>query len=211
MTLQSDEYLSLASFSEGFFKDRGSKFFAHAYHVCEEKEIKEILKNLRKEFHDARHHCYAYRLGSEKLIYRANDDGEPSSSAGKPILGQIISHDLTDVLIVVIRYFGGTLLGVPGLINANRSAAKDAIKNGQIVVKTIKDVIHIRFDYLAMNNVMRIIKDYKAKLIYQEYDMECLIHLQIRSSQTSKLIHKLELLEKVELKLLDSKAQDNCE
>ena len=188
MELQSDEYKTLVSKSEGYYKDRGSKFFAHAYPVSEENEIKAILKGLRKEFHDARHYCYAYRLGAKKLRYRANDDGEPSSSAGKPILGQILSQDLTDILIVVIRYFGGTLLGVPGLIKANKSAAKDAIENGEIIVKTVNDILHVKFDYLEMNNVMRIIKEEQPKIIHQAYDLECLIHLEVRRSHTLQLI-----------------------
>ncbi len=211
MTLQSDEYQTLASNSQGFFKDRGSKFFAHAFPVSQEEEIKEILKDLRKEFHDARHHCYAYRLGAGKLIYRANDDGEPSSSAGKPILGQILSYDLTDILIVVIRYFGGTLLGVPGLINAYRSAAKDAIENGEIIIKTVNDILLVRFDYLEMNNVMRIIKEEQPKMIHQAYDLECLIHLEVRRSHTSRLVKKLKKIDKAEVKVIETKALDNCE
>lgn len=211
MTLKSDEYKTITSYSDGFFKDRGSKFFAHAYPVTSEEEIKDILRELRKKYHDARHHCYAYRLGADKLIYRANDDGEPSSSAGKPILGQIQSYDLTDILIVVIRYFGGTLLGVPGLINANRSAARDAIENGKIKIKTIGDIIQLKFDYLEMNNVMRIIKEDQLKIVHQEYDLECLIHLRVRRLHTSRLIDKLNKVEKAEAKVLEVRDIDNCE
>ena len=128
-----DNYLSIEKRSEGIYKDRGSKFLAFAFPVYQEDEIKDILAELRKEYHDARHHCYAYRLGASKEIYRVNDDGEPSSSAGKPIFGQIQSNDLSNILIVVVRYFGGTLLGVGGLINAYRSAAADALINASII------------------------------------------------------------------------------
>ena len=202
MTIQSDEYRTLTEHSNGSFKDKGSKFFAFAFPVSSEDEIKTILADLRKKYHDARHHCYAYRLGHEKLKYRANDDGEPSSSAGKPILGQLLSYDLTDVLIVVIRYFGGTLLGVPGLINAYRSAARDAIEDGKIVVLTVKDKIQIVFDYLAMNSVMKIIKEENAKIINQSYDMECTIDIEVRRKLTSRIIKKLNKIDKLSATLL---------
>ncbi len=195
MTLQTDEYKTLASNSTGSFKDRGSKFFAFAFPVTSEDEIKQIQADLRKKYHDARHHCFAYRLGPEKLRYRANDDGEPSSSAGKPILGQLLSFDLTDVLIIVIRYFGGTLLGVPGLINAYRTSARDAIENGDIVIKTVRDKIRINFDYLAMNRVMKIIKEDNAKISNQIYDMECQIDIEIRRNLRDKLVEKFNKIE----------------
>jgi len=211
MTLKSDEYKTLKDKSEGSFKDRGSKFFAFAYPVSSEEDIKEILQDLRKEYHDARHHCYAYRLGPDKLRYRANDDGEPSSSAGKPILGQLLSYDLTDLLIVVIRYFGGTLLGVPGLINAYRTSAKNAIENGIIIVKTVNDIVEIRFDYLAMNNIMRIIKDENPKMIYQSYDMNCVIHLEVRQSLTERLLKKISKVEDAEANTMNINDIYDCE
>ena len=142
-----DTYYTISAPSEGLFKDRGSRFIALAYPVTTEKEIKEIQVSLRKKYHDARHHCYAYRLGYDKSVYRVNDDGEPSGTAGKPIFGQIQSKDLTNIFIVVIRYFGGTLLGVSGLINAYRSAAADAIEHAQIIQKTIMDLYEISFEY----------------------------------------------------------------
>ena len=203
MTIQTDEYKTLSSKSTGSFKDRGSKFFAFAFPVKSEDEIKLIQANLRKKYHDARHHCYAYRLGPEKLKYRTNDDGEPSSSAGKPILGQMLSYDLTDILIVVIRYFGGTLLGVPGLINAYRTSAKDSIENGEIVIKRVKDNIRITFDYLAMNSVMKIIKEEDAKISDQTYDMECQIDIEIRRNLKDRLIEKLNKIENCEAILKD--------
>ena len=201
MALETDEYRTLTKVSEGSFKDRGSKFLAFAYPVSTEDEIKDILQDLRKQYHDARHHCYAYRLGHEKLLYRANDDGEPSSSAGKPILGQIQSYNLTDLLIVVIRYFGGTLLGVPGLINAYRTAAKDAIENNEIVTKTVNDILHISFDYLSMNDVMRVIKEEQPRMTHQEYDLNCIIHLEVRKSHLSRLLDKLEKIDNLQVKL----------
>lgn len=206
MKLQSDEYRTLSSLSEGSFKDKGSKFLAFAYPVSTEEEIKDILQNLRKQYHDARHHCYAYRLGHEKLVYRANDDGEPSSSAGKPILGQLQSYDLTDTLIVVIRYFGGTLLGVPGLINAYRSAAREAIENNRVIIKTVNDDILVNFDYLAMNDVMRIIKEEDVNITSQEYDLECSIQLNVRRSQVSRLLKKFDKVEQAEaqIKIVDN-------
>ena len=192
----SDFYHTIEKTSEGYFKDKGSKFYAYAYPLKKEEEVKEIINRLKKENHSARHFCYAWRLGKEEIRFRANDDGEPSSSAGKPILGQLLSHDLTDILIVVIRYFGGTLLGVPGLINAYRTSAREAIEHGEIIVKTVKDKIQINFNYLAMNSVMKIIKDEEAKIVHQNYDNECEIHLEIRRSLTSRIIVKLSKVEK---------------
>lgn len=211
MELSSDQYKTLKSFSTGSFKDRGSKFIAFAYPVKSESEIKLIQANLRKKYHDARHHCYAYRLGPEKLKYRANDDGEPSSSAGKPILGQLLSYDLTDVLIVVIRYFGGTLLGVPGLINAYRTSTKEAIENGEVITKTVQDKIRIVFDYLAMNSVMKIIKDEDAKISNQVYDLECKIDIDIRRNLSNRLVEKLNKIENCRATLKDEQSSGNCE
>ena len=154
-----DEYYTLSKPSEGIFKDKGSKFIAKAFPVFSETEIKAIQEQLRSEYHDARHHCYAYMLGADKKVFRANDDGEPSSTAGKPILGQIKSFELTNVLIVVIRYFGGTKLGVSGLIHAYKTATEEALKNAEIVKKTLLDYYQLKFDYAAMNDIMRILKE----------------------------------------------------
>ena len=146
-----DTYKTIEKPSEGLFKDKGSKFISLAFPVNSEEEIKEIVQSIKKEHHSARHHCYAWRLGADQLHFRANDDGEPSSTAGKPILGQIQSFDLTNILIVVVRYFGGTLLGVSGLINAYRSAALDAINQAEIVEKLVEKWLLVDFDYGAMN------------------------------------------------------------
>ena len=154
------QYWTIETISEGLYKEKGSKFFSYAYPVKTEEEIKEIVKELKKQYYDARHHCYAFMLGAEQLHFRANDDGEPSNSAGNPILGQIRSANLTNILIVVVRYFGGTKLGVPGLIHAYKTAAFEAIENARIVPRDITKIIDIAFDYLAMNDIMKVIKEY---------------------------------------------------
>ena len=166
-----DTYKTLAEPSEGQFKDRGSKFLAHAYPVSTEDEIKLQLEQLRKTYYDARHHCYAYQLGFDKSAYRINDDGEPSGTAGRPIHGQINSFDLTNILIVVIRYFGGTKLGVSGLINAYKTASKDAIENGKIITNIISEHYHIQFQYTEMNEVMKILKAFKLEQKNQNFEL----------------------------------------
>lgn len=177
-----DTYLTIQAKAEGIYKDRGSKFLSFAFPVKTETEIKEILNQIRKEHHVANHHCYAWRLGADKLAFRANDDGEPSYSAGKPILGQIQSNDLTDILIVVARYFGGTLLGVSGLINAYREAAADAIKNAAIIEKYVQFEYETEFEFEKTNTVMKILKNADAKIISQNYELNCLIKFYIRKS-----------------------------
>ncbi|MGC9354952.1 MAG: IMPACT family protein, partial [Mariniphaga sp.] len=153
-----DSYKTIKEKSKGLFKDRGSKFLSYAFPVETEDEIKEILNQVKKEHHSARHHCYAWRLGTEEITFRANDDGEPSSTAGKPILGQLLSFELTNTLIIVVRYFGGTLLGTSGLINAYRTAAAEAIKNAKIETRIIEEKFLLKFTYKEMNDVMQIIK-----------------------------------------------------
>jgi uncharacterized YigZ family protein len=181
-----DSFKSIKERSEGFFKDRGSKFFAFAFPVETEEEIKEVLDLLRKEHHSARHHCYAWRLGKENISYRANDDGEPSSTAGKPILGQLQSFNLTNVLIVVVRYFGGTLLGTSGLINAYRSAASSAIENAQIVTGIIETKFRLTFTYNEMNEVMRILKQESLNIISTRFEDVCNLDFSVRKSDTDK-------------------------
>ncbi len=186
-----DEYRTIKAESTGQFKEKGSKFVALAFPVKEEEEIKLILQDLRKSYYDARHHCFAYRLGPDKKKYRANDDGEPSGSAGKPILGQLLSLDLTDILLVVIRYFGGTKLGVPGLINAYKTAAREALEANIIVTRTQKKIYKIRFDYIKLNDVMKIIKENQPDIIKQEFEMDCLMTLSIRLTDAELLAGKL--------------------
>jgi uncharacterized YigZ family protein len=186
-----DSYKTIKNNSEGFFKDRNSKFFAFAFPVESEEQISAIQKDLRKKYYDARHHCYAYMLGHEKKNFRANDDGEPSNSSGQPILGQIRSFDLTNILIVVIRYFGGTKLGVPGLINAYKTAANEVLKNAEIIEKTIDDIVEFHFEYPEMNNVMRIIKEEELHIISHDFQLNCIIKTSVRKSQTEKVINRL--------------------
>ncbi len=189
-----DTYRTIDKRAEGLFRDRGSKFLSFAFSVRSEKEIKSILEKLRKEYHDARHHCYAYRLGAAKKKYRANDDGEPSSSAGKPILGQIQAYDLSNVLIVVVRYFGGTLLGVGGLINAYRSAAKDALQNATIIDATETDLIEIRYTYPITNMIMKIIDDEKMTIQEQNFTDSCRLTALIRKSRIKQVLVRINKL-----------------
>lgn len=187
-----DSYLTLKTISEGLYKEKGSKFLAFAYPVDTEEQIKEILDGLRKKYYDARHHCYAYMLGKNQDIYRANDDGEPNHSAGDPILGQIRSHQLTNVLIVVIRYFGGTKLGVGGLISAYKIAAAEAIQNNEIITAIVHSRLGVDFDYLAMNDVMKIIKDFDLQIVNQEFDNICRLEIQVREKFKALVIEKFE-------------------
>lgn len=182
-----DLYKTIELPTEGLFKDKGSKFIAYAYPVFTEDEIKEHLHRIKKEHFSARHHCYAWRLGADKDRFRANDDGEPSSSAGKPILGQIQSFDLTNILIVVVRYFGGTLLGVSGLIYAYRAAAKDAIENANLIEKTVKDFLNIDFGYESMNEVMKVFKDEHLPQTETDFDTQCSIKTSIRLSDSKRI------------------------
>jgi|ERR1017187_4649748 uncharacterized YigZ family protein len=189
-----DTYQTIAVPAEGIFKDKGSKFIAYIFPVNSEAEIKEIIVKLKKEHHTARHHCYAYRLMPDKSVFRSNDDGEPSGTAGKPILGQIQSNDLTDVLIVVVRYFGGTLLGVSGLIKAYKSAALDAINNSKIIIKTINETIEITCTYEQLNNVMRIVKQENLIILYQiPKGSQINIAVEVRKSNYEKVLGLLQL------------------
>lgn len=175
-----DCYKSIAAPSRGLYKDKGSKFLSFAYPVSSEAQIKDIVASLKKEYFDARHHCYAYRLGLSGDRWRANDDGEPSSTAGRPILGQILSAELSDILIVVVRYFGGILLGTSGLTAAYKTAAADAIANSAIIEKTASELFEIRFDYLQMNDVMKAIKELQIVPMEQIFDEKCLIVAPVR-------------------------------
>ncbi len=195
--MQTDSYKTIQNTSQGIYKEKGSKFIAYAFPVNSEEDIKTEIDILKKEYYDARHHCYAYMLGAEKNDFRANDDGEPSSTAGKPILGQILSCDLTNILIVVIRYFGGTKLGVSGLIHAYKTAALDAISNAEIIEKTVNDIYDIHFDYLVMNDVMRIIKEEQPLQIDQDFNLTCKITLSIRQSEVDKILERFSKIDSV--------------
>lgn len=200
-----DQYKTIKQPSEGLYKEKGSKFISLAYPVSSEKDIKPILDNLRNQYHDARHHCYAYLIGYENEIYRINDDGEPSSSAGKPILGQIKSHSLTNILIVVIRYFGGTLLGVGGLINAYKTAAADAIENAKIITVKLADYYRIYFNYPEMNDVMRILKEENTIQINQKFDLSCMIEVKLERNTSKKALDRLKIIKDVNIDFTGTK------
>ena len=189
-----DEYQTIATTSEGYYTEKRSKFLAFAHHVENVDEIKEILAQYRKKYYDARHVCYAYMLGADRAEFRANDDGEPSSTAGKPILGQINSNELTDILIVVVRYYGGVNLGTSGLIVAYREAAADVIAHAEIVTRQVEEVITYTFAYPQMNDVMRIVKEMNPRILSQTYDNTCEIRLSIRQSEAEQLRNRLSKL-----------------
>lgn len=195
-----DTYLTLGSNSEGFYKEKGSKFLAFAFVVSDEQEVKKVLSELKKKFYDARHHCYAYVLGSKSERYRANDDGEPSHTAGDPILGQVRSNDLTNTLIVVVRYFGGTKLGVSGLINAYKTAAADAIANNSIIEKLIVSEFVIQFGYDQLNSVMKLVKDFNLEIISQKMEISCEMKLNVRMSLEDQVKARLREMHKVSMK-----------
>lgn len=182
-----DTYHTIAKPGTGYFKDRGSKFFSFAYPLATEDQVKEILTALKKEHHSARHHCYAWRLGTEEILYRANDDGEPSSTAGKPILGQLQSFDVTNVLLVVVRYFGGTLLGASGLINAYKNAAADALKNAEILTKTVERTFRLNFTYSQINEVMQIVKQENLNVVNTKFEEKCELQFSVRKLEAEKV------------------------
>ena len=175
-----DTYKTIEKPGEGYFKDKGSKFLSYAFPVYSEEEIKEHLTRIKKEHHSARHHCYAWRLGTKEITFRANDDGEPSSTAGKPILGQLQSFEVTNILIVVVRYFGGTLLGVSGLINAYKNAAANVLNNIEIITKTIERRYRLHFNYPVLNDVMNIIKQANYTILNTDFAIDCKLDFSVR-------------------------------
>lgn len=186
-----DEFKTISATSEGYYTEKRSKFLAFAHHVENHDEIKLILAGYRKKYYDARHVCYAYMLGAERTDFRANDDGEPSSTAGKPILGQINSNELTDILIVVVRYYGGVNLGTSGLIVAYREAAADALAHAKMELRQVEEEVCYTFTYPQMNDVMRIVKDMNPRIISQTYDNTCVIRMAIRKSEAQLLRDRL--------------------
>ena len=186
-----DSYKSIASPSDGLFKDNGSRFIARAYPVETEEEVKEIVAALKKEYYDARHHVYAYRLGYLGDKFRANDDGEPSGSSGRPVLGQIDSCGLSDILVVVIRYFGGIKLGIPGLIRAYKTSTADALANAQIIEKIASRHFRVHFGYMSMNGVMKVMKDMGLEQKNQKFDMECSLETTVRLSQVDSFMERM--------------------
>lgn len=186
-----DEFKTISGTSEGYYTEKRSKFLAFAHHVETVDAVKELVAAYRKKYYDARHVCYAYMLGAERTEFRANDDGEPSSTAGKPILGQINSNQLTDILIVVVRYYGGVNLGTSGLIVAYREAAADALAHAAVETRQVEEVVTHSFSYPQMNDVMRIVKDMNPRILSQTYDNVCQIVLSIRKSEAEQLRNRL--------------------
>ena len=197
---EKDTYKTIAAASEEvLYKEKNSKFFGYAFPVTSEEEIKEILERLRKEHFSARHWCYAYQIGTEKIQYRANDDGEPNNSAGMPIYGQIQSFEVTNILVVVVRYFGGVKLGVGGLISAYKITAQMALENSEIVERTIDKHFIISFGYANMNKVMRIIKEKNLQIVSQKMEMDCEIEISIRKKNVQNLLDTFENLYEIKL------------
>jgi uncharacterized YigZ family protein len=190
-----DTYLSIEAPSEGLYKDKGSKFIALAWPVETEEQINEILASVKKEYYDARHHCYAWILGQLREHFRQNDDGEPSGTAGKPIYGQLLSAELTNVLVVVVRYYGGTKLGVRGLIDAYKGATADALHNAGIIEKIIHVQYQLDFDYLSMNDVMKILKDHDLPQSDHQFDLRCRLSFSVRRSLAAQIKETFEKIE----------------
>lgn len=203
-TASGDSYKTIKSFSSGSFREKGSRFIAEAWPVTDEDQINSILEERRMIYHDAKHHCYAYILGKEGFYWRANDDGEPHGTAGRPILGQIKSFGVTNVLIVVTRYFGGTLLGVSGLINAYKAAAFSALKNAEIIDHVIHEFYEIRYPYSSMNGVMKVIKEENIKQSEHSFNIECRMVISFRASAREKIIKRISRIEGLKFRLLTS-------
>jgi uncharacterized YigZ family protein len=197
-----DAYRTIAHPAEGVYKEKGSKFIALAFPVFTEEDTKEILAELRKQYYDARHHCYAYSLGADKNKYRANDDGEPNHSAGDPILGQIRSADLTNILVVVVRYFGGTKLGVSGLINAYKTAAAEALTNAQVIEGYETVLLLAHFEYRQMNDVMSLVKEYDLVIKEQDFALDCRLTLEVRKSLQQDISEKFESIEGISVDVI---------
>jgi uncharacterized YigZ family protein len=203
--MEPDTYKTIKSSSKGIYKEKGSRFLAFAFPVVSQEEIKPVIEGIRKEYHEARHHCYAYMIGKDRLIWRINDDGEPSGTAGRPILGQINSFGLTNILIVVSRYFGGTLLGASGLINAYKTAAADAICNAEMVERTLHEYYEIVFPYLSMNDIMKILKEEDAGLSGQSFELQCSITINFRVSARDRILNRLTRVKGLQYKYLEIK------
>lgn len=200
--VESDSYKTILNPSEGLFKEKGSKFIAQVFHAETEEDCKEILQSVKKSFHDARHHCYAYRLNPENEESRSNDDGEPSGTAGKPILNQILSYELFNVMVVVVRYFGGTKLGVSGLISAYKTSTLEAFNNAKIVTQYLTSFFLLEFDYPLMNDVMRIIKEENLKSTPPEFTNLCVIKIEIKKNNIERIKIRLGKIRRLKIKPL---------
>jgi uncharacterized YigZ family protein len=198
-----DLYKTIKAPAEGIYKEKGSKFLAFAYPVSQEASIKEYQSIIQKQYHDARHFCYAWRLEPEKTLYRVNDDGEPSGTAGKPIFGQIVSRDLTDILVLVVRYFGGTKLGVGGLIQAYRAAASDALDHSTIIECRVFDILKLEFTYDQMNSVMKVIKDKQLEFEEQKFDMDCSLILKSWKRNTDQVLDTFSKLTRCKITVIE--------
>jgi Uncharacterized conserved protein len=203
--MNSDIFKTITSISHGIYKEKGSRFVSVAIPISGQKEIKPIIDKIKKEHHEARHHCYAYMIGHERNIWRVNDDGEPSGTAGRPILGQINSFGLTNIIIVVSRYFGGTLLGVSGLINAYRSAAESALRNAEMTEKTVNEYYEITYPYISMNDVMKILKEENIGQSEQSFDIECRILLNFRVSAKEKVLNRLSRIDGLNYRYIETR------
>lgn len=197
-----DTYNTIKHSTEALFKDRGSKFLAFAYPISNEQDVKKHLDTLRGLHPKANHHCYAYRLGTDRSQFRVNDDGEPSGSAGRPILNVLLSKDVTNVLVVVVRYFGGTLLGVPGLINAYKSATVEVLAEAVFVQKTVNDIYEVSFDFEAMNDVMKVVKEFGLKISNQTYDNRCAFTIEVRKSMLNQVLGKMEKIDSLTIRYI---------
>lgn len=197
-----DSYKVVTTPGEGLYKEKGSKFFAEAFPVHSEAEVKAKVAEIKKKYFDAKHHCYAFIIGPDKSCYRSSDDGEPSGTAGKPILNQILSKDLTNVCVVVTRYFGGQLLGVPGLINAYKTSAREALDNCGVMEKTVDEVYSVSFGYPLLNEVMRILKEENLEQRNTKYELDCYLEIAVRKSISNKIVDKLDRIYGVEVNYL---------
>ncbi|MCF8333980.1 MAG: YigZ family protein [Bacteroidales bacterium] len=204
MDEQEDSYKTITKTSRGFYKDKGSKFYAFAYPVENTDHIRQYLDELKKEYHDARHHCYAYAIGFERETTRMNDDGEPSGSAGKPIFGQLLSHGVTNVLIVVTRYFGGVKLGIRGLINAYKFASADALENNHIITRYLKDVYELHYDYPMMNRVMYLLKEENLEQLETRFETDCRITFAVRKKDSQRIYERFNQLHPLKITFLRS-------
>ncbi len=195
-----DTYRTIENSSEGTFRDRGSKFLGYAYPITSESEIKAIVASLKSEHPKANHHCWAMRLTADRSVFKLNDDGEPAGTAGRPMLNTLLSKDITNILVVVVRYFGGTLLGVPGLINAYKMATEEALAHAAIIEKTVNDIYTISFNYLQMNDIMRLVKEADLAILNQQFDNNCSMQVSIRKMQVNMVLDKLHKLAGVNVK-----------
>lgn len=197
-----DSYKTITSPAEGFFKDKGSKFISYAYPIRNENDAKVFLAELRELHPKAVHHCYAYRLGLDRMSYRMSDDGEPSGTAGRPILNTLYSRDITNILVVVVRYFGGTLLGVPGLIHAYKTATEIALDEAEVITSHLFNIYELVFSYVQMNDVMRIVKEMELPVTEQQFNMECRMAVEVRTMLVERFVSRCEQVEGLVVKLM---------